>query len=229
MKVLAGTTYDFSKCNNFELASLWDIKDRQKIQRHFDKMSAYARSIRTALATKNFILFDRLRAEKFKIEQEFDDKLLKFANDQRSLSFNDNGVNDFEPYQVTPKKNTVLLRGLSIMLSYFAFETNSTVQGYSIGTGTGPVYPFQESLEAEVDRIVITEGGKSATGNYLRYSTQFPDSLATQTYSEFGLEMFMNAPPALARTVIDETSKRLHHEQGNTFIIGTHYLVFLPQ
>jgi hypothetical protein len=230
MNVLAGTSYEFQKYNNFELASLWDVNDHNKIDRHFAVMESYARSIKISKALGNWILWTRLRDEKFKLEQQFDDKLMRFYNDQKSgLSFCDNGIRDFEPHQVVVKKNRVLLRGLSIMLSYFAFETNSTVQGYSIGKGTSPVYPYQEGLENEVDRVVITEGGKSSSGNYLRYSTQFSDALETDTYSEFGLEMFMNGPPSLARTVIDELSRRLHHEQGNTFIIGSHYIVFVPQ
>lgn len=230
MKLFSYTTVDQSQCNNYELASLWHVNDKQKTQRHFERMTSYAKSIKTALALGNWKLFEQLRDEKCRIEQEFDDKLIRWSNDQKSsLSFNDNHIHDFEPLQVVAQKNTVLLRGLSILLSYFAFETASTVQGYSIGTGTSTVYPFQEALEHEVDRVVVSEGGKSATGNYLRFSTQFSDSLPTNTYSEFGLEMFMGAPPALARTVIDETSKRLHQEQGNTYILGSHYLVFLPQ
>jgi len=229
MEVLSGTSYDLSNYQNFELASLWDVRDRPKVQRHFDRMDAYSRAIRNALATRNFIAFERLREEKFNIEQSFDNKLIMFNNDQKSaLSFNDNHIRDFEPHQVVAQKNMVLLRGLSIMLSYFAYETSATVSAYSIGTGTGDVFPYQESLEQETDRVVITEGGKSSSGNCLRYSTQFSDGLETNTFSEFALEMFMNSPPALARTVITDQSKKLKHTQGNTFVMGTHYIVFMP-
>lgn len=221
---------DFQKIQNYELASLWDANDYAKVQRHFQVMESYSRSIKVARALGNWGLFNKLRDEKAKKEEIFDEKLMKYYNDQKSsLSFNDNGIRDFEPFQVTPQKNTVLLKGLSIMLSYFAFETNSTVQGYSIGIGTDEVFPFQENLVEEKERVAITEGGKSATGNYLRYSVQYSPSLETNTYSEFGLEMFLNSPPAVARTVISEFSKRLRHEQGNTFIMGSHYLVFVPQ
>lgn len=220
---------DFTKSYNFELATLWDINDIHKVARHYDRMTWYAKAIKSAFNTRNFSLFDRLRKEKSMLEEKFDEKLVRFYEDQKSsLSFNDNGIRDFEPIMVTPKKNTVLLKGLSVLLSYFAFETNATVMGYSIGIGTDPVYPFQDSLTNEIDRTYITEGGKSSTGNYLRYSIQWSPNLPNNTYSEFGLELYMDSPPALARTVIDEYSKRLKHEQGNTFVMASHYIVFVP-
>lgn len=227
---LFGQIIDFTKSYNFELASLWDVKDLPKIERHFDIMESYAQGIKISLAVGNRQHAMKLMEEKSLIEQKFDDKLARFHEDQKcSLSFNDNGIHDFEPLQVTPQKNTVLLKGLSLMLSYFAYNSNATVSGYSIGTGTGNVFPFQEALEAEKERVFITEGGKGSTGNYLRYSIQFSPALPSDTYSEFGLEMYMNAPPALARTVIQDNSKKLKHESGNTFVMGSHYLIFIPQ
>jgi len=224
-----GQIIDFTKSFNFELASLWDVKDYGKVQRHFDVLESYAKAIKSSFALNNTDHAMKLIEEKSLIEQTFDDKLSRFHEDQKTaLSFNDNGIHDFEPLQVTPQKNTVLLKGLSLMLSYFAYNSNATVSGYSIGTGTGNVFPFQEALEAEKERVLITEGGKGSTGNYLRYSIQFSPALPSDTYSEFGLEMYMNAPPALARTVIQDNSKKLRHEQGNTFVMGSHYLIFIP-
>lgn len=221
--------YNVCNSHNIELATLWDANDVHKVARFYDRMSAYSRSIRVAKNLGNYPLFNQLRAEKSKLEEQYDEKLFKFYNDQKSsLSFNDNHIHDFEPHQFTPKQNTVLLKGLSILLSYFAFETNTTVMGYSIGIGTDPVFPFQDSLVDEKDRTFITEGGKSSTGNYLRFSMQWTPNLPSNTYSEFGLELYMDAPPSLTRTVIDEFSKRLRHVTGETFIQASHYIVFVP-
>ena len=180
--------------------------------------------------------YRQLHTIKSKIYAAFEQKLIDYHDDKKYGNRWQKDNKRFEPHELIYIKkpisvkfqhNRIMSSGLAELIEILAAENILNFFWFFIGTGTSKVSLSTIKPEAEVNRQDVRRVGNLNSDNQvLKHTATFPETLASDDYSEYGV-MNKDAggdPLFISRT--DEDDRKLPHVQGETLMQASHQSIF---
>lgn len=224
--VINNITDDFVNIGCLERAALWDFpKDSIYVSRYIRQLQELTMEIKYN-RTRSREMWQRLKAVKRKMISDFEAKIDRIWNDQKSGTKWDMSMSrdtSFEPHQVVKQPNLVTWQGLTLFTEIIAQEVGVGPTHMGMGSGDSEPTFGDETLETEVARIdLMLLGDLNSDGTVIKCSGSFPTGLPDVTISEFASFDDDVAGRMVYRTVIDNSADKLGHIQNRTIVQSSH-------
>lgn len=183
--------------DDLAISTLWDVSDEPRVDRELAGV----------------------RTGKIPV-QAFEDKLMRYYNDQTVHYFYEEPFHKFEPLEQTPPKHDLVVNSGLIRIAQLVTGKSTTYFTYfGSGTGVAVERPSDFKLSSENFRVsMLTSGFAEATGTVMKFVGKFPTTVPSGTITEGGAFDIatLGFGTMLFRTLYPVES-RIRHTRNSTF------------
>lgn len=219
----ANMKLDYVKVPGIERVALWDYKkDSIPVHNYLRELRQLGDEIKHC-RTRYPEVYRHLKLIKHRLMEDFENKLDRIWNDQRTGTFFKKG-DHFEPHELVKVHNLVMWDGLTGYTELAAGET--TDYFIFMGAGIGITKPtFNDpGLEVEIVRVdVRIDGDLNSDGIVLKSTAAFPPGVPDNNFTEFAGFDKETSGRMEYRVVINPA---MHQIPEVTFMQASHNTVF---